>query len=498
MSISCIRIALSREAIIAFCLGFFFPLLGFLLLTADTEYPYSLASLFQVHRDNPLIWVIDTAPWVLWVMGSLIATYRYRSLREIRTLDKDRKNTRLILDSAADGIFILDSTATIISANQAAHRMFGYSSDEFVSKNIALIRPEKYAARLTDYLAQAMTGEMEPFSVFEQEGLRKDESCFPVEFSVSIVGEDIDTKIILVVRDVSERKALEDQLNQAQKLESIGQLAAGIAHEINTPIQYINDNMRTISEYLVDIQALGDRHQLLLAELEKQQLLDHHVRSVRDYEQQCDLEFMLEDAPQAMYQSLQGIQRVSEIVMAMKSFSYSGGGHMSMLDINDSLKSTLVVARNEFKYIAKVKTDFAELPLVECYAGELNQVFLNLIINAAHAIEEKGGENGLISISTLVVEDGGVEIVIEDNGCGIPEEIHHKVFDPFFTTKEVGKGTGQGLNLAFQVIEQKHKGRIFFESEVGKGTQFKLRIPEKMQVEKSEVAAQPDYRQAIG
>ena len=493
---SCIRIAFSREAIIAFCLGLFFPVSALLLQISSAGYPWSVASIIPAHLDLRMHWMVDVAPAVMWAMGCVIAIYRHRALQQIKELEDDRKNTQLLLDSAADGILIVDGTGTIISGNRAALQMFGFSAEEFVGINLSVIRPEKYSEGMTEKLADAKAGGLEAYTVFEQEGVRKDGSCFPGEYSVSVAGDGSDAKLIIVVRDVSERIALEEKLNQAQKLESIGQLAAGIAHEINTPIQYVNDNIRTISEYLTDIRAIAEEYRKLMIALEQGGVLSEQVAALRALEKQLDLEFILDDAPNAMEQSLQGIQRVSEIVKAMKNFSHSGGGQVSMLDINASIQSTLTVTRNEYKYIADIETEFGELPLVECHAGELNQVFLNLIVNAAHAIEEKGDGRGLIRISTSVPEAGYVEIAIADDGKGIPESIRHKIFDPFFTTKEVGKGTGQGLNLAFQVIEQQHKGRIYLDSTEGKSTQFRLKIPEKMQHDQLESAQK--YMQAIG
>ncbi|MDF1643545.1 MAG: PAS domain S-box protein [Pseudomonadales bacterium] len=498
MPASFIKIAFSQYAIIAFCFGLFFPVFAWLIQAIDLGYPLSLDSLLKIHQQYRVIWVTDAAPLILWLMGCLVSIYRFRTIKQIKTLNKDKKRTQLILDSAPDGILITDAQGCIDSGNRAAHQMFGYQSNELAGKNINSIRPKQYAEDLTEKLAEIMAEGVDAFQVFEQEGLRKDGSRFPVEYSVSLVGDGIDSKIVLVVRDVSERATLEKQLNQARKLEAIGQLSAGIAHEINTPIQYINDNMRAISDYLVDIELLSSGYQQLLRELEQQNLLGKQVAMLRNLEQQCDLEFINQDAPKAMRQSLQGIQRVSDIVKAMKNFSPSGAGQVSMLDINKSIENTLMVARNEYKYIADIELEFGELPLVECHAGELNQVFLNLIVNAAHAIEEKGEQRGTIRITTSVPEAGYIEVSITDNGCGIPEAIQQKVYDPFFTTKEVGKGTGQGLNLAFQTIERQHKGRIYLDSHEGEGTQFRLKIPEKMQMDPSEPEYPQQPRQAIG
>ncbi|HOW71374.1 MAG TPA: CHASE4 domain-containing protein [Phycisphaerae bacterium] len=270
----------------------------------------------------------------------------------------------------------------------------------------------------------------------------------------------------------------ERQLLQQEKLASVGQLAAGIAHEINTPIQYIGDNLQALSSAFQDLLVVESRYRELVQMVKAGTVTPEAVQGVEDAEREHDVDYIIEDTPKAISQSLDGVRRVSHIVRAMKDFSHIDRGEVSAVDINHALESTLTIARNEYKYVADVETDFGELPPVDCYAGELNQVFLNILVNAAHAIGDTG-QRGKITVRTRPLDES-VEVSIADTGTGIPEEIRHKVYEPFFTTKEVGKGTGQGLSIAHQIVVQKHGGSLAFESQVGVGTTFIIRVPTRM------------------
>ena len=258
-------------------------------------------------------------------------------------------------------------------------------------------------------------------------------------------------------------------LLQSEKLAAVGQLAAGIAHEINTPAQYVGDN------FFASITRLLAFYRQLITEKEQSEVLAY----ISEQEHKEDLAFILEDAPLAIQQSLQGIDQIVRIVQAMKGFSHFGQGRTSNININLALENTLLVAQNSYKYLADIETEFGEIPTIECFPGELNQVFLNIVVNAAHAIEESHKGRGKIKIATLATEDA-VEIHISDTGNGIPEAIRERIFDPFFTTKDVGKGTGQGLNIAYRIIHEQHKGAIRFISEIGVGTTFIIRLNRKI------------------
>jgi two-component system NtrC family sensor kinase len=279
----------------------------------------------------------------------------------------------------------------------------------------------------------------------------------------------------------NERNAIEVQLRHAQKLEAIGQLAAGIAHEINTPTQYIGDNTRFVQDAFGDLSKLLAQYDKLLKACRHEPASPQLLTEVEHARETADLDYLLREVPKAVQQSLEGIDRVATIVRAMKEFSHPGTSQKSAVDLNHAIESTITVARNEWKYIAEVKTELdPALPPVPCLAGELNQVILNLLINATHAIAavvgETGEKKGTINVSTRHCGDW-VEILVQDSGTGIPEKIRSRIFEPFFTTKGVGKGTGQGLAISRSVVVDKHGGTIDFESQVGKGTTFRIRLP---------------------
>lgn len=290
-----------------------------------------------------------------------------------------------------------------------------------------------------------------------------------------------DTGLLILAQDVTEKHAVDDQWRNAQKMEAIGQLAAGIAHEINTPIQYVGDNTQFLKECWEQAEDILELAQQLRKGISEAASNDPVCAQFDASVKAADLSYLREEVPKAIDQTLDGVERVAKIVRAMKEFSHPGSEEKQAVDLNKAIEATVTIARNEWKYVADVdlKLDH-DLPLVKCLAGEINQVLLNLLVNAAHAIAEaqqrKGKDRGTITISTL--HDGSwVEIRIQDSGTGIPEHIRDKVFDPFFTTKEVGKGTGQGLTLAQTVIVKKHSGQIWFESEPGNGTTFFVRLP---------------------
>jgi signal transduction histidine kinase len=295
-----------------------------------------------------------------------------------------------------------------------------------------------------------------------------------------MVGEDL-TRLLVIGSDITQRNVLEDQLRQAQKLESVGQLAAGIAHEINTPTQYIGDNVRFLKDAFQELKGVLGKYEGLLATCDRGSPAPDKAQEAAAAEERREVDYLLEEIPKAIEQTLEGVMRVSTLVGAMKEFSHPGTKEKTLLDLNHAIESTITVARNEWKYVADLETDFdLSLPLVSCRPGEFNQVILNLIVNAAHAIAEvveKGKfEKGTIKVQTRNCPEW-CEIRIQDTGSGIPEKVRAKIFDPFFTTKEIGKGTGQGLAIAHSVVVDKHGGTIHFETQVGVGTIFIIRLP---------------------
>jgi PAS domain S-box-containing protein len=271
--------------------------------------------------------------------------------------------------------------------------------------------------------------------------------------------------------DVTERKEAEIRLASAERLESVGKLAAGVAHEINTPIQFVNDSVYFIRDAVHELFQITERLRVLAA--------GDRGNAAALALLSGDLPYLAQQLPKALERSLDGLKRVAEIVRSMRELAHPDRPEMSEVDVNHVIRNALVVARAEYKYVAEVETDLAPLPAVRCHAGELNQVMLNLLVNASHAIADVvagTGSRGLISVATRL--DGEVVVIsVRDTGGGIPENIRHRIFEPFFTTKEVGRGTGQGLAISHNIIVKRHGGSIECDSELGKGTVFHLRLP---------------------
>jgi signal transduction histidine kinase len=282
------------------------------------------------------------------------------------------------------------------------------------------------------------------------------------------------------LRDAAaERERIETELRLAQKLESVGRLAAGIAHEINTPVQYVSDSVTFMRDALPSLVDTIAKYRELATTIDTGGDAEAAVFAARTTEAESDVDYTLANAPGALDAALHGLGRVAAIVRSMKDFAHPDRDEKTLVDLNRAIESTLMIAANECKYIADVETDLANLPLVRCNGGEINQAVLNLVINAAHAIQDvvgTTGAKGKICVRTRR-EASEVEIVISDTGGGIPKTIRDKIYDPFFTTKEVGRGTGQGLAIVRSVVVDKHSGSLRFESEPGHGTTFFLRLP---------------------
>jgi signal transduction histidine kinase len=278
---------------------------------------------------------------------------------------------------------------------------------------------------------------------------------------------------------IEQLQRMEAELRLAQKLEGIGQLAAGVAHEINTPAQFVGDNIAFMQTSFADLASLLLAYKGFVEGLPSDKY-GSELAALSQRADDIDIDYLLKDIPDAIAQSKDGIEQISRIVRALKQFCHPGQEQRTVVNINDALETTLTVSRNEWKLVAEVERHFdAALPHLSCFAGEINQVFLNLIVNAAHAIESRVHQQpepkGLLKLETRAVSSG-LEVRISDNGCGIPEAVRGRVFEPLFTTKEVGKGTGQGLAIAHAVVS-KHAGSIRFETIVGVGTTFIICLP---------------------
>lgn len=406
----------------------------------------------------------------------------------------EREAIRLneILDDSSNEIYVFETeTYKFLSVNKGATKNLGYSVEQLTTMTPVDLSPEYSIEEFEKKLQPLVSGEKRQI-IYDTVNRRADGTSYPVDVHLQLSTTSDEPVFVGIVADITERKSLEEQIAQARKLESIGQLAAGIAHEINTPAQFIGDNNRYVRDAVSDLLSVLSAYERLADAALKgtmtTDMLDEIKRSIEEF----DLDFLKDEVPEAIKQSLDGIDRISKIVSAMKEFSHPGTENKELVDINKTIENTVIVASNEWKYIAEVNTEFDEqLPSVKCHPQEVSQVFLNIIVNAAHAIAETHTESnskkGNIGISTFSREDA-IEIRITDSGCGIPDDIRNRVFDPFFTTKEVGKGTGQGLSIAYSIIVDKHNGKLDIESEVGKGTTFIITLP----IEHSENAGLED------
>lgn len=277
--------------------------------------------------------------------------------------------------------------------------------------------------------------------------------------------------------EVEARQKIETELRHAQKLEAVGQLAAGIAHEINTPVQFVGDSVAFLKDSFADLQRLVASLEPLAAEPGDPQ---RDAVAFREACDECDLPYLTEHVPKAFHSAEVGLARIASLVRAMKAFARADQRERAFADVNAALRDTITVTRNEHKYVATVETDFGDVPEVCCNIGELNQAFLNIIVNASHAIADdparKGSEGGVITVRTRRRGDQ-VEVAISDTGPGIPSDVQPRIFDPFFTTKEVGKGTGQGLAIAHAIVVEQHGGTITVKTEAGRGTTFVISLP---------------------
>jgi PAS domain S-box-containing protein len=402
-------------------------------------------------------------------------TQRRRAEAEIQTSEA---RYRELVENASDIVYTTDLETRLTSLNRVGQQTLGYSEAEATKLTLWQVVAPKYHEVVEQGRARLSVGERD--ITLEVGVIAKDGRPMELQVKPRLIYKDgKPVGVQGIGRDITGRDAAEMELRHAQKLESVGRLASGIAHEINTPIQFVGDNTRFLQDSFAGLQTLLTKYQELRDAADSSTVSPKLLEEVRKVEEKSDSAYLMEEIPKALAQTLDGVTRVATIVRAMKEFAHPEARDMAATDLNRALLSTLTVATNELKYVADVETDFADLPLVICNIGELNQVFLNLLVNAAHAIGEKvngTGKKGKIRVQT-VPEGAAVLVTISDTGSGIPEANRTKIFDPFFTTKEVGRGTGQGLAIARSVVVDRHEGALTFESEVGKGTTFYVRLP---------------------
>jgi len=399
-----------------------------------------------------------------------------------RALQESEERFQSAFEYAGVGMAIAQLSGRFLQVNQALCDFLGYAKQDFLTKTLREITCLKDDAETEFGLQQLACGSLKTYQA-EERCLHKNGHTVWGHIALSLVrnADGKPTAFFAQVHDVTERRRLEEQLRQAQKLEAIGQLAAGISHEINTPTQYVGDNTRFVKDSWSAIHEVISMARQIHAESTTGSVSQESLARLGASMQKQDLDYLLAEIPRAIEQSLDGVQRVAKIVRAMKEFSHPGSEEKQPIDINHAIQTTITVARSEWKYVADIETRLQpNLALVPCHAGGFNQVILNLLINAAHAIKDVVGDGserkGRILITTR--QDGDwVEISVQDTGTGMPDAIRTRIFEPFFTTKPVGKGTGQGLALAHSTIVREHGGRLWFETEIGKSTTFFIRLP---------------------
>lgn len=427
---------------------------------------------------------------ISWNMITELALFLGASLVGVllgTRLDNERRKSasvvqreNAVISSLADALLVLDQEGNVDTYNVSAQRLFGGKHSPLESKNIVELIPDLGSfSALEDWehsdLERGTSGLTLQFSTYDESGTYYYEAVFSRLFF------DESLHYAAMIRDITARTIMEQQLRQAQKLESIGQLAAGIAHEINTPIQYVSDNISFMKKASGHVLQANEMYRQIVSGCCDENSREQ-VEELEKMLKKAKFSFITEEIPKSIDQSLEGLGRVSKIVRAMKSFSHASEGNFSAADVKEALESTTTICRNEWKYIANLNLDIAEnLPPVQLILDEFNQVILNLVVNAAHAIEDQraahpSDELGQIDVSAKI-EDGFLRIDVRDNGCGIPKDVQERVFEPFFTTKAVGKGTGQGLNIAYSVIVEKHRGRLELESREGEGSCFTVYVP---------------------
>jgi PAS domain S-box-containing protein len=411
----------------------------------------------------------------------------FRDVTERKRTEDVLRRLSSVVEQSPVSVVISDLSGDITYVNRKFTETSGYQAGEILGKNSRILKsgystPEDYRD-----LWQTITAGEEWRGTFHN---RKKNGDLYWESAVIMPLADHDgttSHYLALKEDITEKLALEGQLRQSQKLEAIGQLAAGIAHEINTPIQYVGDNVSFFKESWGQLSGLLAAAQKLRDEATLERVSESTIEDFDRYSRDADVEYLSHDIPRAIDQTLEGVERVSRIVRAMKEFSHPGSQEKRAIDLNRAIDTTITISHNEWKYVAKMETRLdPDLPLVPCLAGEINQVLLNLVVNSAQAIGDNSprDDNSLGTITIATRRDGDwVELSVADTGIGIPDQLRERVFDPFFTTKEVGKGTGQGLMLAHTVIVKKHGGKIWFDSTIGKGTTFYVRLPLSLAVE---------------
>lgn len=452
----------------------------------------------EVKRDTPLLFRLqsdDRGP--LWVAGTATVfpfgprtalLVHLMDIGGLKTAEEEARSKAQELDQiflSLSSLFLAVSLdGRVLKVNGIAERTFNVSRESLLGNSLWGSGLPWQEAAVEKALEECVRYQA-PVRIEELRYTRQDgkDGFLDLTLNPVKIGTREESAVLIVGSEITEHKFLQLQLFQAQKLESVGQLAAGIAHEINTPTQYIGDNLRFLQDTFGEIMTLLRAYRDRLSRCTCRTETDPAAEALRALEQTTDLSYLEAEIPLAITQAKEGIGKVTQIVHSMRVFCHPGSDRKTLFDVRQAIEGTVTVSRNAWKYVADMALDIAaDLPMLLGYPQEFNQVILNLIMNAVHAIEDVMGRDvdrkGRIDIEARRKGER-IEVKVRDSGCGIPPGIRARVFDPFFTTKEVGRGTGQGLAICHSVIVEHHEGTITFESEQGKGTVFTIQIPIK-------------------
>jgi PAS domain S-box-containing protein len=436
------------------------------------------------HRDGSWRWIMarctvtrrnaqGDALRILGVHTDITALKQAES--QLRAKQAEIKMLAMVAENTTNSVLITNASGLIEWANRGFEAMTGYALKEVkgLKPGSFLQGPGTDPDSVDLMRRQINAGEPVRIKILN---FRKDQR--PIWVSIEIqpvrIGADI-RHFVAVMEDVTENEKLEAERRLSQKLQSVGQLAAGIAHEINTPVQFVGDSLTFLDEAWQEIEPLVGA--LRVGGAVPESTVSGHLNDAADLRND-DVDFLLDNFPVAIARARDGLQRVSAIVRAMKELAHPDQREFSRADVNRAVQNAIVVARNEYKYFGIVETHFGTLPMVKCRISSVSQVLMNLIVNAGHALADQGHtpESGKIGITTRR-ESEYIVIAVSDNGCGIPDQIRDRIFDPFFTSKEVGRGTGQGLAIARAIVVEQHGGRIVVQSKAGAGSTFEVWLP---------------------
>ncbi|MFZ5444635.1 MAG: sensor histidine kinase [Myxococcota bacterium] len=372
--------------------------------------------------------------------------------------------------TSADLLCIIDERLHFVQLSPSWTSSMGYAADALAGASVqTIIHPEdgeRLAATLAAVRAMLRVNDFE-VRVRDAHGTWR-------WVSWAITWDPNRRLVFGIGRDTTAQREMARELAQAQKLEAVGQLASGVAHEINTPVQFVGDNVAFVRDSFSDLLGYLEAVDGVLTSTQRD--------SLAEAARKADLDYLRDEVPNSLAEAKDGLRRVAELVRALKEFAHPDKPEMEPADLNRAIERSLVLARGELKHVATVSTDFAALPPVRCHVGSLSQVFLNLLVNAAHAVEERARDEKdpawerRITVRTQLVGDE-VLVSVGDTGTGIPEALRERIFEPFFTTKPLGKGSGQGLPLVRNVVVNRHGGRISLDTEPGRGTTFTLHLP---------------------